>query len=47
MAFARSEAKIAVICSTDKNYETIVEQVAPKFKAAGARTVDPERQPGG
>jgi len=46
LAFARSAAKIAVICSTDKNYETIVEQVAPKFKAAGARTVILSGNPG-
>jgi methylmalonyl-CoA mutase len=38
-AFAASGAKIAVICSTDKRYETEVEQVAPPLKAAGARTV--------
>ena len=38
-AFAASGAKIAVICSTDKRYETEVEQVAPALKAAGARTV--------
>jgi methylmalonyl-CoA mutase len=45
-AFAGCEAKIAVICSTDKNYETIVEQVAPKLKAAGARTVILAGNPG-
>jgi len=46
LAFARSKAKIAVICSTDKNYETIVEQVAPKLKGAGARTVILSGNPG-
>jgi methylmalonyl-CoA mutase len=38
-AFAASEAKIAVICSTDKRYATEVERVAPALRAAGARTV--------
>lgn len=38
-AFAASGAKIAVICSTDKRYETEVERVAPALRAAGARTV--------
>ncbi len=37
--FAHSGAKIAVICSTDKQYATCVAQLAPKLKAAGARTV--------
>jgi methylmalonyl-CoA mutase len=45
-ACARAGAKIAVICSTDKNYETIVEQVAPRLKAAGARTVILAGNPG-
>jgi methylmalonyl-CoA mutase len=45
-AFAGSEATIAVICSTDKNYESIVDQVAPKLKAAGARTVILAGNPG-
>jgi methylmalonyl-CoA mutase len=45
-AFARSQAKIAVICSTDKTYEAIVEQVAPALKAAGARTVILAGNPG-
>jgi methylmalonyl-CoA mutase len=38
-AFATSGAKIAVICSTDKRYETEVERVAPTLRTAGARTV--------
>jgi len=38
-AFAISGAKIAVICSTDKQYATTVAELAPKLKAAGARTV--------
>jgi methylmalonyl-CoA mutase len=45
-AFARSQAKIAVICSTDRKYETIVEQVAPELKSAGARTVILAGNPG-
>jgi methylmalonyl-CoA mutase len=45
-ACTRSAARIAVICSTDKNYETIVEQVAPQLKAAGARTVILAGNPG-
>ncbi len=38
-AFAKSGAKIAVICSSDKLYPQFVPLVAPKLKAAGARTV--------
>jgi methylmalonyl-CoA mutase len=45
-AFARSGAKLAVICSTDRTYEMIVEKVAPKLKAAGARTVILAGNPG-
>ena len=45
-AFKPSGAKIAVICSTDQLYETIVEQLAPKLKAAGARTVILAGHPG-
>jgi methylmalonyl-CoA mutase len=45
-AFAGSGANIGVICSTDTKYETIVEQVAPKLKAAGARTVILAGNPG-
>jgi len=44
--FARSGAKIAVICSTDKQYATCVAQLAPKLKAAGARTVILAGNPG-
>jgi methylmalonyl-CoA mutase len=45
-AFAASAAKIAVICSTDKRYETEVERVAPALRAAGARTVVLAGNPG-
>jgi len=38
-AFQDSGANIAVICSSDKLYETVVEEVTPKLKAAGARSV--------
>ena len=38
-AFATSGAKIAVICSADKRYETEVERVAPALRTAGVRTV--------
>ena len=37
-AFAISGAKIAVICSTDKQYATTVAELAPKLKTAKART---------
>jgi methylmalonyl-CoA mutase len=45
-AFAISGAKIAVICSTDKRYATVVADLAPKLKAAGARTVVLAGNPG-
>ena len=45
-AFAASRAEIAVICSTDARYATDVEQVAPKLRAAGARTVVLAGNPG-
>jgi len=45
-AFAVSGAKIAVICSTDKRYATAVAELAPKLKAAGARTVILAGHPG-
>src|SRR5262249_11132419 len=38
-AFAASGATVAVICSSDKLYPDVVSQVAPKLKAAGARSV--------
>ncbi|MBV8094509.1 MAG: hypothetical protein JO110_15055 [Acetobacteraceae bacterium] len=44
--FAASGLKIAVICSTDKEYATVVPQLAPKLKAAGARTVILAGHPG-
>ena len=45
-AFAASGAEIAVICSTDARYATGVEKVAPKLRAAGARTVVLAGNPG-
>ncbi len=45
-AFAQSGARIAVICSTDRQYESAVDQVAPALKAAGARTVILAGNPG-
>lgn len=45
-AFAATGTKIAVICSTDKKYEDLVESVAPRLKAAGARTVILAGNPG-
>jgi methylmalonyl-CoA mutase len=45
-AFAASGARIAVICSTDKLYATGVAELAPKLKAAGARTVVLAGKPG-
>ncbi len=38
-AFAQSGATIAVLCSSDKLYPTVVPETAPKLKAAGARSV--------
>jgi methylmalonyl-CoA mutase len=45
-AFARSGASVAVVCSTDKAYETVIAALAPKLKAAGARTVILAGNPG-
>jgi methylmalonyl-CoA mutase len=45
-AFAASGARIAVICSTDKQYATAVAELAPKLKAAGAREVVVAGNPG-
>jgi len=45
-AFAQSKAKIAVICSSDKKYETVVEETAKQLRAAGARTVILAGNPG-
>jgi methylmalonyl-CoA mutase len=45
-AFADSGAKIAVICSSDKLYADVVPQLAPKLKAAGARSVVLAGNPG-
>ncbi len=38
-AFRKSGARVAVICSSDKLYETVVAETAPALKAAGARAV--------
>lgn len=45
-AFTGSGATVAVICSSDKTYLDIVPQLAPKLKAAGARTVVLAGNPG-
>lgn len=45
-AFRRSGARIAVICSTDQLYETVVELLAPRLREAGARTVVLAGHPG-
>jgi methylmalonyl-CoA mutase len=45
-SFAKSGAKIAVICSSDKEYETVAEETARKLKASGARTVILAGNPG-
>jgi methylmalonyl-CoA mutase len=45
-AFAQSGASIAVICSSDKLYPEVVPQLAPKLKAARARSVVLAGNPG-
>jgi methylmalonyl-CoA mutase len=45
-AFADSGATVAVICSSDKLYPDMVPQVAPRLKAAGARSVILAGNPG-
>ena len=45
-AFAASGARIAVLCSSDKLYPELVPQVAPKLKAAEARSVVLAGNPG-
>jgi methylmalonyl-CoA mutase len=45
-AFAASGANVAVICSSDKLYPEAVPRVAPKLKAAGARSVVLAGNPG-
>lgn len=45
-AFKRSQATVAVICSSDKYYPELVPQVAPKLKEAGARCVVLAGHPG-
>jgi methylmalonyl-CoA mutase len=44
--FAGSGARVAVICSSDKLYSDVVPQLAPKLKAAGARSVVLAGHPG-
>ena len=44
--FAASNARVAVICSTDKRYATAVAELAPKLKAAGAAAVVLAGNPG-
>ena len=38
-AFTQSQAKVAVICSSDKEYQKVAEKTAETLKASGARTV--------
>jgi methylmalonyl-CoA mutase len=45
-AFTGTKASIAVICSSDKLYPEMVPQLAPKLKAAGARSVVLAGNPG-
>jgi methylmalonyl-CoA mutase len=45
-ALAESGAAVAVICSSDKLYPGVVPQLAPKLKAAGARSVVLAGNPG-
>jgi methylmalonyl-CoA mutase len=45
-AFAESGATVAVICSSDKLYPGVVPQLAPKLRAAGARSVVLAGNPG-
>jgi methylmalonyl-CoA mutase len=44
--FVASRARIAAICSTDKRYTSMVAELAPKLKAAGALTVVLAGNPG-
>ncbi|UCD76572.1 MAG: methylmalonyl-CoA mutase small subunit [Phycisphaerales bacterium] len=45
-AFAGSGSSIAVICSSDKLYQTVVADLAPKLRKAGARTIILAGRPG-
>ncbi len=45
-AFSASGAKIAAICSTDKQYAATLAELAPKLKAAGARNIVLAGNPG-
>jgi methylmalonyl-CoA mutase len=44
--FTASGAKIAVVCSTDKQYAAVLAELAPKLKAAGARNIVLAGNPG-
>lgn len=45
-AFTASGAKIAAVCSTDKQYAAVLAELAPKLKAAGARNIVLAGNPG-
>ena len=45
-AYFASGARVAVICSSDRLYPEVVPQLAPKLKAAGARSVVLAGNPG-
>ena len=45
-AFSQSGAETVVICSTDKRYQELVPELAPKLRQAGARTVVLAGNPG-
>lgn len=44
--FTASGAKIAVVCSTDKQYAVVLAELVPKLKAAGARNIVLAGNPG-
>jgi methylmalonyl-CoA mutase len=44
--FTASGAKIAVVCSTDKQYVTVLPELVPQLKAAGARNIVLAGNPG-
>lgn len=46
VAFAKSGANVAVICSSEKKYESVAEETARQLKACGARTVILAGNPG-
>ncbi len=45
-AFSKSEASVAVICSSDKLYPDVVPQAAAKLREAGARSIVLAGHPG-